>query len=159
MAEPRKSSERKPRGDGLDVYVRRSSECAFANLKLLSRVMSKVYDDELRPCGLRASQLALLWAIAAMEPVELGRLGFATLTDQTTLSRTIGTLKRERLVSVRAGADRRNRIVSLTPSGRARLARAMPLWENAQQRASEMLPLGQVRELARQLRKTARGTL
>ena len=53
---------------------------------LLSRVLGSLYDEALRPSGLRASQLALLWAIAAAEPVDLGRLGHVTLTDQTTLS-------------------------------------------------------------------------
>ena len=43
------------------------------------------------PVRLRASQLALMWAILALEPVELGRLGTVTFTDQTTLSRTVAT--------------------------------------------------------------------
>ncbi len=67
----------KPRQPNADAesYVPRGSECAYANLKLLARAVSTIYDDALRPAGLRASQLALLWAIAASEPVELGRLG------------------------------------------------------------------------------------
>src|SRR5579862_1901336 len=88
-----------------DSYVRRGSECAFANLKLLARVVGTIYDDALRPAGLRASQLALLWAIATSEPVELGRLGSLTLTDQTTLSRTVEKLRCEGWVRVRQGDD------------------------------------------------------
>jgi DNA-binding MarR family transcriptional regulator len=137
-------------------YTKRGSECAFANVKLLSRVLTTLYDDALRPSGLRASQLALLWAIAAMAPVELSRLGTVTLTDQTTLSRTIANLKRERLVSVRAGADRRVKVVSLTPSGQRRFDQAMPYWERAQARVAALLPLEQVRRIARDVRKGVR---
>ena len=96
------------------AYVPRNSECAYNNLKVMTRVVSAVYDEELRPVGLRASQLALLWAIRAMEPVEFGRLGATTFTDQTTLSRTVALLKRAGLVGVRVGDDRRVRVISLT---------------------------------------------
>ena len=137
------------------TYAPRGNECAFNNLKVLSRVLSSVYDEELRPVGLRASQLALMWAILAAEPVELGHLGVATFTDQTTLSRTIATLKRAGLVSLRTGTDRRVRMVALTAAGRERFAAAMPLWEAAQRRAGEWIPLDTLRSLARKVRKGA----
>jgi DNA-binding MarR family transcriptional regulator len=120
--------------------------------------MGGVYDDALRPSGLRASQLALLWAIAAAEPVELGRLAYVTLTDQTTLSRTVEKLRAARLVSVRAGDDRRQKILRLTPLGRARFAGALPLWEIAQERARELLPLEDVRRIAKRVRRAARAS-
>jgi DNA-binding MarR family transcriptional regulator len=138
------------------AYVARGGECAYNNLKVLTRVLAAVYDEELRPVGLRASQLALLWAIHALEPVELSRLAATTFTDQTTLSRTIANLRRSGLVGVRAGPDRRVRIVSLTAAGRARFAAAMPLWENAQRRAADLLPLEGIAGLARKLRRAAR---
>lgn len=137
-------------------YVPRGGECAYANLRLLSRVLGSVYDDALRPSGLRASQFALLWAIAAAEPVEVGRLGYLTLTDQTTLSRTVEKLRAARLISARAGDDRRQKLLSLTALGRARFAGALPLWEIAQQRARDLLPLEDVRRLAKRVRRAAR---
>lgn len=146
-----------PAGDGIEsAYATRGGECAYANLKLVTRVVSSVYDEALRPCGLRASQLALMWAILALEPVDLGRLGTVTLTDQTTLSRTIATLRTAGLVSVRAGEDRRVKIVQLTAAGRARFRAAMPLWEIAQQRASDFLSLDEVHRLGRRVRKSRR---
>ena len=145
------------RGDALvNGYAQRGSECAYANLKLLTRVVTTLYDEALRPVDLCAGQLALMWAILATEPVEIGRLGATTLTDQTTLSRTVAKLKKARLVSVRAGRDRRVKVVALTPSGRQRFRDAMPLWEDAQRSAGALLPLAEVRTLARQVRKAAR---
>jgi DNA-binding MarR family transcriptional regulator len=138
------------------AYIPRNSECAYNNLKVMTRVVSSIYDEELRPVGLRASQLALLWAIRAMEPVEFGRLGATTFTDQTTLSRTVALLKRAGLVSVRVGDDRRVRVISLTAKGLARFAVAMPLWERAQSRADELLSLDELRSVARKVRKAAR---
>jgi DNA-binding MarR family transcriptional regulator len=133
--------------DAIASYARRGSECAYANLKLMTRVLNSLYDDALRAVDLHAGQLALMWAIVA---------GEVTLTDQTTLSRTVAKLKKARLVSVRPGRDRRVKLVALTPSGRRRFGQAMPLWEKAQERAATLLPLAEVRALARQVRKAAR---
>ena len=137
-------------------YAGRGRECAFANTRLLGRVVTNFYDAALRPADLRASQLALLWAIRAMEPVEFGRLGATTFTDQTTLSRTVALLKRAGLVSIRVGNDRRVRVISTTAKGLARFAVAMPLWERAQARADELLSLDELRSVARKVRKAAR---
>ena len=138
------------------AYIPRNTECAYNNLKVMTRVVSTIYDEELRPVGLRASQLALLWAIKAMEPVEFGRLGATTFTDQTTLSRTVAGLKRAGLVNVRVGDDRRVRVITLTAKGLERFAVAMPLWERAQNRADELLSLDELRNVARKVRKAAR---
>jgi DNA-binding MarR family transcriptional regulator len=138
------------------AYAPRGAECAYANLKLLSRAVGSLYDEMFRAAGLRANQVALLWAIAALEPVDFGRLGAETFTDQTTLSRTVENLRRARLASVRPGSDRRQKLVRLTPSGQRALAKAMPYWETAQRRTAEILPLGELRGLARQLRRKLR---
>jgi len=146
-------------GDIETAYATRGSECAYANLKLVTRVVSTVYDEALRPCGLRASQLALMWAVLACEPVELGRLAMLTLTDQTTLSRTIATLRKAGLVALRAGDDRRVKTVCLTAAGRSRFRAAMPLWEDAQRAASAFLSLDDVRGLTRRVRRARRAAL
>ena len=137
-------------------YAPRGGECAYANLKLVARVLNTLYDDALRPVDLRAGQLALMWAILALEPVEYGRLSVATLTDQTTLSRTVAKLRKARLVRVQTGRDGRVKLLTLTPAGRKRFEAAMPLWEDAQRRAAEFVPLSEARTLARRVRKTTR---
>ena len=135
-------------------YVHRGhGECAFAQVRLVGRVVGALYDDALKPVGLRASQLALMWAIVAMEPVDMTTLGEVTLTDQTTLSRTVDTLRRSGLVGIRAGDDRRVKLLRLTAAGKARFAAAMPLWEKAQREAARLMPLDVVRDLGRRVRK------
>ena len=146
---PRRSAQ----GTLLADYAQRGSECAFANARMLGRILGNVYDEALRPVDLRASQLALLWAILACEPVELSRLERITQTDQTTLSRTVNTLRRLGWVAVACGQDRRTRIARLTPAGRRRFAQALPHWERAQREVDSWLPLDDLRRLARAARK------
>ena len=140
-------------------YVHRGRrECAFSQLKLMGRIVNTVYDQALEPVGLRASQLALMWAIVAMEPVDMTSLGEVTYTDQTTLSRTVQTLRRMRLVTVKPGADRRVKLLALSPTGKARFAAAMPYWENAQREAARLMPLDVVDDLGKQVRQRMRQT-
>ncbi len=105
---------------------------------------------------LRASQLALMWAILACEPVEMGRLVDVTQADQTTLSRTVEKLRRAGIVAIARGEDRRVRVLRLTAKGRRQFARAMPLWEDSQRRTARWLPVTGLEDLARQARKLAR---
>jgi DNA-binding MarR family transcriptional regulator len=122
---------------------------------MIARSVGSLYDETLRPVDLRAGQLALLWAILATEPVEMGRLGGLTLTDPTTLSRTVANLRRTGLVSVRRGNDGRTKVLSLSAHGRERFAAAMPYWEEAQRRVARLLPVLDVRALARRVRRVA----
>jgi DNA-binding MarR family transcriptional regulator len=141
-------------------YVHRGRrECAFSQLKLLGRIVGTIYDRALEPVGLRASQLALMWAIVAMEPVDMTTLGTTIHTDQTTLSRTVQTLRRMRLVSVKPGPDRRVKLLALSATGKARFAAAMPYWENAQREAGRIMSLDVVSALGKQVhREVARAS-
>src|SRR4051812_11055692 len=107
------------------AFVPRGPECAFANVRMLGRIVGAFYDEMLRPADLRAAQLALMWAIAAREPVDQKALGRITQTDQTTLSRTVENLRAAGLVRLDAGADRRTRLIRLSPQGRRAFARAL----------------------------------
>ena len=136
-------------------YAARGRECAYGNLRLMTRVLGSLYEEALRDVDLHAGQLQLLWAIVATEPVELGQLAGLTHTDPTTLSRTVEKLRKARLVDVRAGTDARRKEVRVTPLGRERFAAAMPRWEVAQRKAAALLPLAEIRTLARQVRRAA----
>jgi DNA-binding MarR family transcriptional regulator len=142
---PRRAPPTRPASD----YRRRGRECAYANLKLMSRAIATLYDEALEPSGLRASELALLWAIVALEPASMSRLAAATLTDVTTLSRTVQGLVRARLCRVREGDDRRVRVVASTALGRRRFDAAMPHWERAQVAAESLVPVARIARLAR----------
>ena len=108
--------------------------CAAANVRRASRVVSQLYAKALAPVGLEGTQFTLLIAAGATGGLPLSNLADALVMDRTTLSRNLKPLQRRGLVTVAAGADRRVRLVSLTPAGRALLRRALPLWQQAQER-------------------------
>jgi DNA-binding MarR family transcriptional regulator len=155
MATPNKTRANPSPGAALAGYAGRGRECAYGNLRMIARAVGAVYEDALKPVDLRAGQLSLMWAILATEPVEMSRLGHVTLTDPTTLSRTVAKLRKAGWVSVRADRDGRKKVLTLSAAGRARFVAAMPYWEEAQRSVSRLVSVTGIRTLARRVRKAA----
>jgi DNA-binding MarR family transcriptional regulator len=108
--------------------------CACQNLRRLTRVVTRIYDLELRKAGLEITQFGLLTALATAGEVNQKRLSGGFAMDSTTLTRTLKLLRIQRWVGVRPGKDKRERLFSLTPEGKQRLEDARPYWERAEQR-------------------------
>jgi len=64
--------------------------------------------------------------------VSVNQLAEATVTDRTTLTRNLRVLQQGGLIRIQEGEDRRSREVTVTPRGRAAVAKATPCWERAQ---------------------------
>jgi DNA-binding MarR family transcriptional regulator len=111
--------------------------CACKQLRRTARAVTQLYDEALRPSGLRITQFTLLVAVALGEPVPITRLAEALSLDRTTLARDLEPLAGRGLVEITAGEDRRMRVVRLTRQGREALGRAYPLWLGAQARIVE----------------------
>jgi len=72
--------------------------------------------------------------------------------DQTTLTAALKPLERRRWVNVEPDPrDRRARLLSLTPSGKAALAAAVPIWKVTHEALEERLPDGNGDQLRRDL--------
>jgi DNA-binding MarR family transcriptional regulator len=113
--------------------------CACQNLRRLTRVVTRIYDQELRKAGLEITQFGLLTALAATGEANQKRLSAGFAMDSTTLTRTLGLLRRQGWVQVKRGRDRRERLFSLTRAGKRQMAEAQPYWELAEQRLREEL--------------------
>ncbi len=70
--------------------------CACQNLRRVTRVVTRIYDQELRKAGLEITQFGLLTALAATEEANQKRLSAGFAMDSTTLTRTLGLLRRGR---------------------------------------------------------------
>jgi DNA-binding MarR family transcriptional regulator len=95
--------------------------------------VTRAYDEALRPVGLRATQLAVLVAVAAQEAMSITALANVLGMDRSTLTRNLRPLEKEGLIARGNEGWRRSRTLSVTKAGRSRLNRAVPLWSKAQQ--------------------------
>ena len=107
-------------------------QCMCASLRRASRALTQAYDDALRPTGVRATQFTILQALSRAGEISQGQLGQILAIDSTTLTRTLGIMVREGWIAERPGADRRERLLHLSKSGRAQFNRAVPAWERVQ---------------------------
>ena len=116
-----------------------AEQCLARRLRLLNRVVTGVYDDALRPLGLKISQLNILVAAAkagiARPAVICDRLHLNT----STLSRNVERMKAKGWVEVVGDEDGRAQPFRLTTKGRALLERAKPGWDAAQKQIKQRL--------------------
>jgi DNA-binding MarR family transcriptional regulator len=122
-------------------------KCTCSNLRKAARAVTQMYDEFLRPSGLRATQFSLLMLVRGRGPIRITDLAEKAVMDRTTLKRNLELLEREGLVRIEPGEDARVREVSVTPAAEARLARALPLWQRAQAHVTGQLGKGRTERL------------
>jgi DNA-binding MarR family transcriptional regulator len=118
----------------LELCTRVAQTCAGRSLRRATRAVSGLFDDAMRPIGLRHSQFGLLVALALAEEATVSKLAGLLELDRTTMSRNLGPLERRGLVASGASDDARNRVLRLTEKGRETLAIALPIWARVQAR-------------------------
>ena len=92
--------------------------CLCAALRQASRAVTRIYDAELRGTGLRSTQHSLLRLLDRVGEVRQGDLGEMASLDETTLTRNLRPLQKSGWVTIRAGADRREKLVAITEAGK-----------------------------------------
>ena len=108
------------------------TSCACFNLRKVTRAVTQLYNEMLRPAGLRGTQFSLLVVVRMAGPVGVTHLAELTVMDRTTLTRNLELLQEQGLIEIAAGTDRRSRIVTITAEGNAAIAEALPFWKKAQ---------------------------
>src|SRR5205823_1464336 len=113
--------------------------CIAVRLRLLNRVVTNVYDDALRPLGLKASQLNLLIVTAWLGLARPAQVCEILQLDASTLSRNVKPLQAHGWLEVVPEEDARSQPFRLTLQGKRLIRKAVPAWEEAQRRATELL--------------------
>jgi len=98
--------------------------------------------------------MTILQALARAGEVTQGRLGEMLAMDSTSLTRTLGIMRREEWLAERRGQDRREKLIRLSNPGVKKLREAEPIWERVQLQVHEALgeqDWKQLMELARRV--------
>ncbi|HEV3162456.1 MAG TPA: MarR family winged helix-turn-helix transcriptional regulator [Isosphaeraceae bacterium] len=114
-------------------------DCIAVRLRALNRAVSALYDEALRPHGLRVGQLNLLVAVARMKlalPADLCRV---LRMEKSTLSRDVEVMRRNGWLEVDDSAGGRSRPLHITQTGRTMLDAVLPSWQEAQKKAKALL--------------------
>ena len=113
--------------------------CLCTALRKATRAVTRLYDEALRPAGLRVTQFAVLRHLLRGGEQRMRDLSATLVVDETAFNRSVRSLHDRGWIAIRTGDDRRERMLSITAAGRALLAEAEPMWSAAQQRMSHEL--------------------
>ncbi|MFF3561349.1 MarR family winged helix-turn-helix transcriptional regulator [Streptomyces sp. NPDC002574] len=114
------------------------AQCNSLALRKAARYLGATYDKALAPVGLRGTQFSILQKLSVLGEMTITGLAEVIAMDRTTMASNLKPLVREGLVTVEPSpADRRARIVALTPDGLSRMKAALPLWRAVQTRFEE----------------------
>jgi DNA-binding MarR family transcriptional regulator len=116
-----------------------SRECLAVRLRILNRVVTKIYDDGLRPLGVKTSQLNILVVTAKLGLARPAEVCERLQMDTSTLSRNVERMMAKDWLEVVEDDDGRAQPFRLTAKGRRLLERAMPAWEKAQERVKKLI--------------------
>ncbi len=133
--------ERKPTESASigDIAETTSGACLATRVRQLSRIITRVYDDAMRPLGITASQYTLLAQLAARDAITAVEIGHELDIEKSTLSRNLKRLLALGHINMDPPAGRRGRGLHLTPKGQAILKEAYPIWLEAQKRAVNVM--------------------
>ncbi len=115
---------------GADLSACRACRCLAARRH--ARVITRLFEEKLRPHGLRATQFSVLAALALKGPTPVKELAETLGLERTTLTRIGAVLERNGWVSTAQSEDARKRLLRLTAAGRRKLEGAFPAWKEAQ---------------------------
>jgi len=113
--------------------------CLCASLRRTTRTLTHLYEEALRPLGLRSSQFTILQVLSLAGEMTQGELGRMLAMDSTTLTRTLEIMSRHKWIARRSGEDRREWRVRFSHTGKAQLEAALPHWEKVQARLRQQL--------------------
>lgn len=116
--------------DTVDLFACRDCHCLAARRK--ARMITRLFEEKLRPHGLRATQFSVLASLALRGPTPISELADVLGLERTTLTRSAALLERKGWVGAAQPEDARERPLRLTPAGRRRLEEAFPAWKEAQ---------------------------
>jgi DNA-binding MarR family transcriptional regulator len=114
--------------------------CLLLRTRLISRVISGIYDKQLRTLRISSAQFALLLAIYQVQPATRAEVGRHQHLDRSTLTRHLKVVLSEGWAEETCyGADGRSRPIVLTRTGADLLSKAEPGWRAAQVQAKDLL--------------------
>jgi DNA-binding MarR family transcriptional regulator len=126
----------RPENTSIDTIAK---SCIAVRLRLLNRVVTNLYDDALRPLGLKVSQLNILIVTAKLGLARPAQVCDILQLDASTLSRNVKPLQAHGWLEVVPDEDARAQPFRLTAQGKRLIEKAVPAWQEAQRQATELL--------------------
>ena len=131
---------------GKDVIAKMSGTCLLMRTRLISRVITGIYDEKLQPFGIGSAHFSLLAVICQIGPATSAEIGRFQHQGRSVITRNLKVMLAEGWIEevkyqpdARSRPDGRNRPVVMTKAGEDLLREAEPAWQTAQAQAKALL--------------------
>ena len=130
----------KPEDLPFEITLEVRDTCLCLHLRRAARAVARRFDAALRPLELTNGQFSLLMSLNRPDPPSIGSVSALLAMDRTTLTANLKPLERRGLIEVTVDdTDKRTRRLALTPSGRAVLVAACPVWRQTHAAVDRLL--------------------
>ena len=116
-----------------------AQRCIAMRVRRLSRIVTRTYDEALRPHGLTVAQFTLVAFVAGTGPVSPSEVGKSLDLEKSTLSRNLHLLSEQGLLRTRPSSSSVGQLIELSAKGKKTFTQAMETWENVQQRLERVV--------------------
>lgn len=132
-----------------------TASCTCASLRRTTRVVTKFYEDALKPSGLTPGQFTVLAVLLNRGERRQSEISELLAMERTTLIRNLRPLEARGLIVGQTSGPRRAKTLDITSDGKEAYQRALPHWRRAQSKIIETLGTNRWNSLMRDLVTTA----
>jgi DNA-binding MarR family transcriptional regulator len=115
------------------------TDCYCTQFRRSANALTSIYDEALRPVGLKITQHTLLRGLDRLGSATYNEIAAELSLDKTTISRNIKLLIDAGWVDVSSDDDARYKLASLSTAGKRVLKDAEPHWRAAQTQVEKEL--------------------
>ena len=116
-----------------------AGNCLSVRLRLMNRLVGAIFDDALRPHGIRASQLGILVAVSAFGRATSRQLCQLLHMESSTFSRALKRMKHKGWLEVEPSGEGRILNIGVSEKGYQVIEQVYDDWQLAQEKAAAAL--------------------
>jgi DNA-binding MarR family transcriptional regulator len=121
----------------LECAERVAETCVANGVRLVNRVISNIYNEELSAHGVTVSQFNILTVILKRQPTSAVEICAILQLEKSSVSRNLELMRRNGWISVKTAG--RNTTLAVADAGKTMFRHALPSWERAQARSVAIL--------------------
>jgi len=114
-------------------------DCFLHRIRLLSRRITNVYDEALKPMDLKVTQMNMLGVVTKLGPISPADMCQKLQMDKSTLSRNVDRLIEYGWLEHIPGENNRSHQLSITEKGKRIMKKASTYWKQAQAKTKKIL--------------------
>lgn len=113
--------------------------CYNGRIRRLSRMITHIYEKELRGFGLRSSQISIMMMLGKKGSANQKEIADFLFIDQSTMSRDLTKLINKEFIQITKGEDARHSLLELSKKGHKLLDTILPVWKTVHERIERTL--------------------